>query len=369
MKKIKTFIGIALILTIVVNILGCGGNDDNSDTQTRCSNNPKPVILDNDNFDPDWLITLEGALNLDRQCQIDLKGIVVNGTDIRGRAGLVYQTVLEYYGVHDRIKLSVVNDRPQRTTPSPLMADNPKISSEYPGTYSSVLEFPSDGLGDSSRPNADLMLCDIYTNLDISKGKIIYITGGHLTGLESFLSTTVCDSIVLTKEKTEAFYWDTGYLKTNEGSPEMNFSQGEKKSTPASKAAVFVTNTLNSKMPEIPQYLPSIKDWKYSGRVGDEYKTGFKADSPMSFFNAVPKYGTFGDHGIGDARAVVVGAGAAQAAGAVRGPIQICIRLNQKNAMIYTKNSSECNHWTYEPTAIAGGYIEQFLHESVIMEK
>ena len=371
--KFKFGIGMLLSLFILIGCSsggsgGSGGNDRSGNNESfvnHCPNNPPQIILDNDNFDPDWLITLVAALDLDKSCIIELKGIVVNGHDLNERAGIMYSTVLNYYEVADRIPIGVVNDRPQRNTATDATGAAPKLDSRYKDTRVNIMEFPSDGMPDYARENADEVLCEI---LDTEGNEnITYITGGHLTGLESFFETDKCQSIELTRAKISRFVFGTGYSKEKEGLPEMNFSQGDTSPTPASKAAINVFDTLNQLAPEIPIEFPSYHKWSFTGRPGDQYNSSHHIYSPMAFIYAVPRYGVWGDHKMGDSLAVYVGANIAQQNGLVTNKRQVCIELNRRNAIIKinSRNVGACNHWIYDATSNTNPGLSYLLNNAV----
>ena len=365
-----------IILSSVIAALAlsaCGGdttpteptNPDNP-TISRCPAGTPNIILDNDNFDPDWLPTLIGAINMDQNCEINLLGVIVNGTNTYQKAGIMYSTVLSYYDIQDRVPLGVVNDRPQRTTPTKATSDNPPKDGAYKGTHSNITEFPSDELLDNNRPGAAEVICEILEN---ANGKVDYVTGGHLTGLQAFLEGNHCDAISLTKSKINKFVFGTGYDDRHEGTAEMNFSEGRYNvETAASKSANYVMNKLNAEASDVQIHLPS-DHWNWDDakvyRMGDQYKEDKHLDSPMSFVYSIYTYGVWGDHGAGDSLAVLYSSGITKVAGVQTGTRQVCITLNPVDARINIKDSTDCNHWVGTYNSNVGGYVGQKITQAI----
>jgi len=328
---------ILLILTTIF-IIGCGNSDtENKDTPTTRCPSAQNIILDNDNFDPDWLVTLITAIGLDQNCEINLLGVMVNGTDTHGRSGLMYQSVLTYYGIQDRVPVGINHTLPMRTTPTDATAPYPKLDPEYKGQERDISEFENDGLYDYQRPDVTDLLCEILQNNE----HIIYVTGGHLQNIHSLLLTDKCDGNELIRTKIDKFIFGTGYHKRTEGKPEMNFSQGEYRTTPASVSANFVFDSGIST--NTPFRFPTDGySWHKSLRIGDQYKENTHTESPMAFIYAVPRYGVWGDHGAGDSAAVFASIG--YFSDYMTPENQVCINLNKTNAIIKIENGS-CNHY------------------------
>ena len=340
LNKISAYILFSLLF------IGCGfGESSGSYAEPdilRCPNAPL-VILDNDNFDPDWLVTLVTAIGLDQNCEINLIGVMVNGKDTHDKAGLMYETVLYYYGIQDRVPLATNHTLPMRTTPTKQTADDPHIDPAYKGDQKRITDFESDGILDSDRADVTTVLCKVLK--DVPDHSVYYVTGGHLQNIQALLMRydRECDGYGLVVDKVKEFVFGTGYSKDREGRPEMNFSEGRYDKTAASEAANYVFNS------GIDSYVPFVfphdgLKWSPSYRPGDQYKDQVHVISPMAFVYAIDTYGTWGDHGVGDADIVLslVKKFQERIASPRR---QVCIELNPENAIIHINEEGKCNHY------------------------
>jgi len=336
-KKIILFVSILLMV-------GCNTDKipaaiDGPD-EVRCKNAPN-VILDNDNYDPDWLVTLVTGLTLDRDCKINLIGVMINGIDTHNKAGLMYNTVITYYGVSDRIPIGINHHYQMRTTPTKATADAPYIDPDFKGNQKRITDFPSDGLLDSERPDVQTTLCALLEKHD----NIIYVTGGHLQNLQALIETKECNGPELIRKKIKRFIFGTGYSKETEGKAEMNFSEGRYDTTAASIAANSVFNSgLDA---EVPFWFPhdGFDRSSTSCRIGDQYKDLVHTTSPMAFVYAIDTYGTWGDHCIGDSEVLLEAANMSIEENIVTPEREVCIELNSENAIIFINEDKHCNHY------------------------
>ena len=309
MKKI--FISILATLFI----MGCSSSDSTAPTSTTplpqptvvvppeevseepiLTDNSVHVIYDNDHFDPDWVIGLDTIIELHRNGRVTLEAVVLSGTDIYGKGGLKYNTILTHHGL-GHIPIGINHRTHMRTTPDDASATYPKTDPRYVGPIKDITHFPSDQLGDAQRVESVKLLCEV---LGKAKEKsITYIVGGHLQNFSDLLKETeMCHGWGEVHSKIKQLVINTGNIDS--GKPCMNLSEGRYDVTEASKA----TNTVFDST-----FIPILVTEEFKDtlvRPGDVYLT-HKRNSPMDFILSVDRYGVYGDHGVSDNAAIMVG--------------------------------------------------------------
>ncbi len=280
-------------------ILGCSSQEapqtnasiENVSVNTVNVNN---VIFDNDHFDPDWVIGLDTILELHNNNIINVATIVLTGTDIYGKAGRKYDSIVRWHDLD--IPIGINHRTPMRVTPDDASASYPKLASRYQGVYGDITEFTSDGLQDINRVESVALLCETLTS--VTDKSVTYIIGGHLQNLSDLQKEKeYCDGNALIHSKINKIVINTGGIG---GDPEMNLSEGKTTNTETANASINVFTNIS-----VPIYV-TAEFMGTSKRPGDVYLT-HKINSPQEFIIAVPRYGTYGDHGISDNAAIMVG--------------------------------------------------------------
>ncbi len=290
MKKIFIAMFIAMFM------IGCGssGSTSSSTTSPTEVRTGKHIIYDNDHFDPDWVIGLDTVLELHKLGTITVDAIVLTGIDAYQKAGLKYKTIVDYHGID--IPIGINHRTHMRITPDDASVSYPTLDPRYKGGYKDITEFPSDNLMDNERIESVTLLCKVLEKAEYAS--VTYIVGGHLQNFSDLLKEKViCNGYELIHSKVKELVINTGGVN---GKPEMNLSEGRYNPTSASEATINVfSNT----------YIPILVASEFSSgsaRPGDVY-LNYKIGSPQEFIIAVPRYGTYGDHGISDNPAVMVG--------------------------------------------------------------
>ncbi len=265
----------------------------NAAAAERCPNAPR-FILDNDHHDPDWVPTLVTALTLDADCSGKLIAVAISGRDLNDRAGLMYQSVLRYYG--NDLKIGINHHADTREEADKATFAYPKTVSAYLGSKKDISQFDNDGIPDSKREDITKILCETLQKYD---GNISYVVGGHLDNLAALLKEThYCQGKKLIAQKIKQVVVSTGRpLLDHQPETNLGARMGVRQS------ARYAVNHLppNVKLIMGTEGYARDKGWP---KAGDLYKRDQHIDSPMAFVYAVPTYGVFGDHGIGDADAI-----------------------------------------------------------------
>lgn len=268
-------------------------------------NRMKEIILDNDAFDPDWVIMLATALGMEQNCEINIAGVLLTGRDINRKQGMAYSSILYYYGRED-IGIGLNVKQTMRTYALDATMPNPKHI-DYRGSFRNIDEFPSYRCLDYSicfgLNEANNMVCEILKNAD---GNVTWVIGGHLHNVANFLAETqLCNGMQLLSDKVDKVVLANGWKSRTSGEPEMNFSEGTSKPNSASDASkyFFANRPVN-----VPVVIASIPGVDISDqRVGDIYREDRFQNSPMAFILSVERYGVYGDHLLSDTEALLYG--------------------------------------------------------------
>ena len=345
-------------MALVILITGCGKTGSTPDTEQPEYTTPQPdrcpgatkLILDNDNYDSDWLPTLVVAVGMDANCEIDLIGVMINGTDLNDKAGLAYNTVLTYYGIQDRVPIGINHRVTMRTasmkaTRTPI----PSMDPRYNGTKTNIMDFPSDGLLDSQRPDTTTLLCKILSELP-GDVQIDYVTGGHLHNLEYLLrETQECNGVDLVRKKIRRLVLGTGWSIDHQGLAEMNLSEGRYTPTTASDATIYVFQNWPKEVPIIMS--GAAEDWVRNTdwpEVGNQYINDVHIDSPMAFILGIRVYGTYGGVGPGDSGVLIYELGDAPEGNVIRHDVKTCFVPNSYGAVII--ENYDANHYYNQET-------------------
>jgi len=288
------------------------------------SNGMESILLDNDAFDPDWVIMLTATLGLAEQCEANVAGIVLTGRDINAKQGMLYSSILYYYDRSD-IPLGLNGKQIMRTYSIRATQEDP-THINYKGTFSSIDDFPSDQCIDYEwcwgRNEATDMLCTILSESD---EKITWVVGGHMHNVANLLNETeVCNGKELISKKIKQIVISTGWEDRTKADPEMNLSEGTSKPNSAIEATKYVFRNRPNNVPIILASVPNSRT--HQSRVGDVFLNNKYNNSPMSYILSVPTYGIYGDHGLSDTEALMY---------AVRNGIS-------KNNITYTQKVKTC---------------------------
>jgi len=267
------------------------------------ANNMKNIILDNDAFDPDWVIMMAATMGLDNACEIHTLGVVTTGTDLNRRQGLSYSAIMHYYGRGD-IPLGLNGRQSMRSYYLDATSYNPKHI-DYRGPYVSIDQFESDGCLDYEecygRNESTGMLCALLSNV---KRKVTWVIGGHMHNIANLLrETQLCNGKQLVSEKIDKIVITSGWTSRTSGEVEMNFSEG----TTSPNSATDATKYLFANRPENVEIVITAIPNSGTGdpRVGDIFRRDEFQNSPMAFILSVPRYGVYGDHGLSDTDALM----------------------------------------------------------------
>jgi hypothetical protein len=266
--------------------------------------NPKPkepqlIIVDNDIYDPDWVILLSAALGMQRIGEAKIVAVLITGRDINQKQGMLYSSVMHYYGYKD-IPIGLNHQQQMRTYSIHAARKNPPHK-EYLGRDKNIDEFPSDGKLDTQYPDSSKLLCQLLAK---SKQKVSWVVGGHLHHVANLLrEKKACNGRALIKQKVKEIVLGMGWNSRTSGEPEINLSEGTTAPNDAQEATRYVFEHLPSSVPLIIATIPNNRAGE--SRVADIFKTKAYADSPMAFILSVPKYGIYGDHGLSDFEALL----------------------------------------------------------------
>ena len=321
----------------------------------RCLNAPL-FILDNDHYDPDWVPTLVTALALDAECEGRLIAVAISGRDLNDRAGLMYQSVLRYYGRD--LKIGINHQADTREEADKATFVRPKLAHEYLGSKKDISEFDNDGIPDSKREDITKILCE---TLQQYEGGISYVVGGHLDNLAALLKEThYCNGRELIAEKIKQVIVSTGRTLLDH-QPETNLGarMGVRRS------ARYVVEHLPPNVKLIMGTEGHAKD-KTWPRAGNQYKRDRHIDSPMAFVYAVPTYGVFGDHEIGDAEVVLYAVYGTYLDGFhLYDEIETCFRFDANLVAYAVKGCTGKNHYYLRDyngyTTILGKKVNQLM--------
>lgn len=320
-------------------------------------NHMKNIILDNDAFDPDWVIMLATALGMEQNCEANIAGVLLTGRDVNRKQGMAYSSILHYYDRKDiSIGLNVRQD--MRTYALDVTNPNPRHV-DYRGSFRNIDEFQSYQCLDYSicvgLNEANNMVCEILRQSD---EKVTWIVGGHLHNVANILAETqVCNGQQLVSEKVDKIVLANGWKSRTSGEPEMNFSEGTSKPNSASDASKYF---FAHRPPNVPVVIATIPNIDMSDkRVADMYRADRFQNSPMAFILSVDRYGVYGDHGLSDTEALLYG---------VRGDfapdgtqytqeIQSCFRIKASGAVVAGNTSCGRLEFYLEKTTFAYGDI------------
>jgi len=326
-----------LLLAIIILLLGYYLYAKTTQKkEQKCANAPE-FILDNDHFDPDWVPTLVTALALDQNCEGKLIGVAISGRDLNDRAGLMYQSVLRYYHRGD-LKIGFNHEADTRELAARATAHNPKLVPEYLGTKKDISEFDNDGIPDSKREDISKILCEV---LQKSDGNVSYAIGGHPENLEALLKETrYCNGRALVAKKIKQVIIGTGgYMLDHRPEHNLGLNMDIRKSTK------YVVEHL----PENVKLIIGAEGYARENwwpKAGDQYKTDKHTDSPMAFIYAVPTYGVFGEHGVGDVEAVLYAVYGDTLDGFhMYDEIETCFRFDKDLVIYAVKGCTGKNHY------------------------
>lgn len=314
-----------------------------------------PMVLDNDAFDPDWVIMLSATLGLEANCETSLKGVLLTGRDMNKRQGMLYSSILYYY---DRKELSIGLNAKQTMRSYYLDATSEPVEHvDYNGSFSDIDQFPSDSCTDYDecwgRLETTWMMCYI---LEHTEEKVTWVVGGHLHNVANLLKeTNVCNGKELISQKVKQIVISSGWEDRTSGDPEINLSEGTNHKNSASDASIYLFNNRPSNVPIVIASVP--QSGLLSSRVGDIYRRDEFQNSPMSFIMSVPRYGVYGDHGLSDTEALLY---------AVRGnktydgrtytkTTKTCLNVHNNGAVTIGEN---CNKEDYYLENITSDYVE-----------
>ena len=293
----------------------------------------KNIILDNDAFDPDWVIMLATTMGLEHSCEIHTLGVVTTGRDLNRRQSMSYSAIMHYYNAQ-YIPIGLNVRQTMRSYYLDATSSNPGHQ-KYTGGHSNIDEFPSHQCLDyeicPGMNESNGMLCALLTQ---AKEKVSWVIGGHMHNIANFLQETQqCNGKELFAQKVKQVVITTGWTSRTSGDPEMNFSEGTSSQTSASDATkyFFANRPLN-----VPVIITSIPNAGTGDpRVGDIFlRDGFQ-DSPMAFILSVPRYGVYGDHGLSDTDALLyaVREGKTKDGTEYAVPIETCFHVNSYGAV------------------------------------
>jgi hypothetical protein len=160
-----------------------------------------PFILDNDFFDPDWVIMLQSSLAVDKLWDAELIGINLVSRDLNRRAWMMYDSIMEYNWKWN-IPLWVSRRTKVRTMKVDATWANP-TTQKYRWHKKDISEFRSDQCFDWDRCpwryDPVELICKSLAN---SKEKVSYVIWWHLHNLADFLKETKkCNWKKLAREK------------------------------------------------------------------------------------------------------------------------------------------------------------------------
>jgi len=314
-----------------------------------------PMVLDNDAFDPDWVIMLSATLGLEANCETSLKGVLLTGRDMNKRQGMLYSSILHYYG---RKELSIGLNVKQTMRSYYLDATSELVEHvDYNGSFSDISQFPSDSCTDYDecwgRLESTWMMCYI---LEHTEEKVTWVIGGHLHNVSNLLKeTNVCNGKELISQKVKQIVISSGWEDRTSGDPEMNLSEGTNHKNSASDASIYLFNNRPSNVPIVIASIP--KSGLLTSRVGDIYRRAEFQNSPMSFIMSVPRYGVYGDHGLSDTEALLYAIrGNKTSDGSIyKQKIKTCFHINNNGAVTI---GEDCHKEDYYLEKTTSDYVE-----------
>jgi len=317
--------------------------------------NVVPLILDNDAFDPDWVIMLSATIGLDASCEADLLGVLLTGRDINRKQGKLYSSILHYYKKKE-ISIGLNYQQTMRSYSIDATTEVPRHI-DYKGTASNIDQFASDQCTDYNtcwgRLESTWMMCYI---LEHSEEKLTWVIGGHLHNIANLLrETNVCNGKELISRKVKEIVISSGWSDRTSAKPEMNLSEGRRSVTSASEASRYLFQNRPTNVPIVIATVPN--SGMLNARVGDIYRRNEFANTPMAFIMSVPRYGVYGDHGLSDTEALLYAVRDIRASnGSVyKSKIKTCFHINSYGAV---KIGSDCGKEDYYLEKRTSDYVK-----------
>ena len=363
-SRIYKLITLVILSISSIFIIGCGSSGTSS---SRCPSGTPKIILDNDHYDNDWIPTLIGAMEFDKDCTFDIKAIILEGDDARNRSGLLYSSILKSY--NREIPIGINTQDIMRYTATPLAADNPEMDPRYKGSAQNIFDLPQHGLGDTDfvygiQEDATELICRTLSDLPQGE-KIKYIIGGQMYAITNLLKeTNKCQGLELARTKLDQIDIFSGWSTNNNGICEMNFSEGVCKDPnfPPVKASTYMWNNMPSEVPIILFNIPAYT--RFSNSMG--YYIDNKVETAESFLLGVKHpYGTYTKIAIGDYPAVLYAAVGHKWGDLVFSRlVKTCFRYSSVGRLYSEPATCDKNHWYVQTTLGEAEYID-FMDKTI----